>query len=87
MGMHACVILSPIIIATALFSSTVISSLNDPFPGWIENFNGPVGLMIGTGKGIVRVIFGSSNAIMDYMPVDVAVKNMCVAAWEKARSG
>jgi fatty acyl-CoA reductase len=65
----------------------VISSLNDPFSGWIENFNGPVGLMIGTGKGIIRVLFGNPNAIVDYMPVDIAVKMICVAAWEKARSG
>ncbi|XP_023727642.1 putative fatty acyl-CoA reductase CG5065 isoform X2 [Cryptotermes secundus] len=67
--------------------SIVISSLNDPFPGWIENFNGPVGLLIASGKGIVRVVFGSPNAVLDYMPVDVAVKLICIAAWEKARSG
>lgn len=85
--MLACVILSAVIIVTTLISSTVISSLNDPFPGWIENYNGPVGILIGAGKGVLRVVFGSPNTVMDYMPVDVAVKFMCIAAWEKARSG
>jgi fatty acyl-CoA reductase len=85
--MHARIILSAIIKATDLFSSTVISTLNDPFPGWVENFNGPVGILVGAGKGVLRVVFGRPNAVMDYMPVDIAVKIMCIAAWEKARSG
>jgi fatty acyl-CoA reductase len=74
------------IIATAFFSSTVISSLNDPVPGWIENFNGPVGIQLGGGKGVLRVVLGNPNIAMDYMPVDIAVKVMCIAAWEKGRS-
>jgi fatty acyl-CoA reductase len=64
----------------------VISTLNDPFPGWIDNFNGPVGLLIGGGKGVLRVVLAKPNAVQDYMPVDIAIKIMCVAAWEKARS-
>ncbi|PNF40527.1 hypothetical protein B7P43_G08166 [Cryptotermes secundus] len=66
--------------------SIVISTLNDPFPGWIENFNGPVGLLIASGKGIVRVALGSPDTVVDYMTVDFAVKIICIAAWEKARS-
>jgi fatty acyl-CoA reductase len=84
---HAYVILSAIIITSALFSSTVISTLNDPFPGWIENFNGPVGMLIAGGKGFLRVVFGNPNINLDYMPVDIVVKIVCLAAWEKARSG
>jgi fatty acyl-CoA reductase len=64
----------------------VISTLNDPIPGWIDNFNGPIGLLIGGGKGIVRVTLGNPNTVMDYMPVDIAIKIMCVAAWEKGKS-
>lgn len=32
--------------------SIVVSTLNDPFPGWIDNFNGPYGLMTASGKGM-----------------------------------
>lgn len=26
----------------------------EPVPGWVDNLNGPVGLMIGAGKGVIR---------------------------------
>lgn len=29
--------------------SIVISTMKDPIPGWIDNFNGPIGLLIGSG--------------------------------------
>jgi fatty acyl-CoA reductase len=64
----------------------VVPAINEPVPGWIDNFNGPVGLFIGTGKGIIRVILSNPDTTMDYMPVDVAIKIMCAAAWEKGRS-
>lgn len=31
--------------------SIVISSMKDPIPGWLDNFNGPVGLLVGCGIG------------------------------------
>ena len=31
--------------------SIVISSLEEPMPGWVDNFNGPVGLLISCGIG------------------------------------
>lgn len=37
--------------------SIVISSMEEPFPGWVDNFNGPVGLLLacGIGKELKRV--------------------------------
>lgn len=32
--------------------SPVISAWKEPIPGWVDNFNGPVGLLIAVGKGI-----------------------------------
>lgn len=34
--------------------SIVISSISEPMPGWIDNYNGPVGLLVGCGFGINR---------------------------------
>jgi len=62
--------------------SIVISSLSEPVPGWIENFNGPVGLLVASGKGIMRSVYSGSEIKADYMPVDVAIKAMIVAAWK-----
>ncbi|XP_011862153.1 PREDICTED: fatty acyl-CoA reductase 1-like [Vollenhovia emeryi] len=69
-----CVIIRP---------SIVISTMEDPFKGWIDNFNGPVGLLIGGSKGLVRTFYADSSIISDYMPVDLVIKAMIIAAWKR----
>lgn len=32
--------------------SIVISAMDEPIPGWIDNFNGPVGLLVASGIGM-----------------------------------
>ncbi|XP_022171256.1 fatty acyl-CoA reductase 1-like [Myzus persicae] len=66
--------------------SIVISSVNDPVKGWIDNFNGPIGLMMACGKGIVRVTYGDKSIVPDYMAVDISIKSMIVAAWHRSKS-
>ncbi|XP_045770532.1 fatty acyl-CoA reductase 1-like [Maniola jurtina] len=61
--------------------SIVISSIKEPVPGWIENFNGPVGLSIASAKGILRTVYAGSDIIADFIPVDVVVKGFIVASW------
>ncbi|XP_050358540.1 fatty acyl-CoA reductase 1-like [Nymphalis io] len=61
--------------------SIVISSHEDPFPGWIDNFNGPSGLIVGCGKGILRTIYSSPDMILDYVPVDITIRACIVASW------
>lgn len=63
--------------------SIVISSMRDPIPGWMDNFNGPVGLLVGCGIGICRTMYCDPNNIADFTPVDVCIKAMIVAAWKK----
>jgi fatty acyl-CoA reductase len=62
----------------------VISTWTEPFPGWIDNFNGPVGLMIASGKGFVRTTFADPNTTADYVPIDTCIQFMLLAAWCKA---
>ncbi|CAH2101757.1 unnamed protein product [Euphydryas editha] len=61
--------------------SIVVSTHNDPFPGWIENFNGPSGIFVACGKGILRVMYTSPDVVSDYIPVDVAIKAFIAASW------
>ncbi|XP_045458036.1 putative fatty acyl-CoA reductase CG5065 [Melitaea cinxia] len=61
--------------------SIVISSHLEPQPGWIENFNGPVGMFIACGKGILRTIHSSPDIVSDYIPVDIAIKACIAASW------
>lgn len=51
--------------------------------GWLDNFNGPVGMMIGGGKGILRVARLDPLVNSDFLPVDVAIKAMLTAAWKR----
>nr|ADI82774.1 fatty-acyl CoA reductase 1 [Ostrinia nubilalis] len=67
--------------AVIIGPSIVISSVEEPVPGWIENFNGPVGMLVACGKGIMRSIYTDPNLISDYMPVDVSIKSIVTAAW------
>jgi hypothetical protein len=62
----------------------VISTWTETFSGWIDNFNGPVGLLVGTGKGFIRTVFGDPDATGDYIPVDICIRFMLLAAWCKA---
>ena len=71
-----------------MFSFAVVSSLKDPVPGWHDNYNGPIGLMIGGGKGVVRSILSKvkNNPIFDCIPIDSVIKITIIAAWLKANS-
>ncbi|ELK18042.1 Fatty acyl-CoA reductase 1 [Pteropus alecto] len=61
--------------------SIVGASWKEPFPGWIDNFNGPSGLFIAAGKGILRTMRASNSALADLVPVDVVVNMSLAAAW------
>ncbi|KAI2648427.1 Fatty acyl-CoA reductase 1 [Labeo rohita] len=61
--------------------SIVGASWKEPFPGWIDNFNGPSGIFIAAGKGILRTMRASNNAVADLVPVDVVINTTLAAAW------
>ncbi|XP_015373241.1 PREDICTED: putative fatty acyl-CoA reductase CG5065, partial [Diuraphis noxia] len=63
--------------------SIVISSIAEPVLGWIDNVNGPVGLMLACGKGIAHVMLAHKDSTPDFMPVDVSIKAMIVAAYHR----
>ena len=73
-----------LIIKKIVISSDIVTStINDPIPGWLDNFNGPVAIMIGGAKGILRVIQLKSDVCGDFLPVDLAIKIMIIAAWKR----
>lgn len=57
--------------------------MDDPFPGWIDNFNGPVGMIVAGGKGFIHTYYAKSNLKINYIPVDVCIKGIIVATWYK----
>eukprot|EP00042_Codosiga_hollandica_P041548 m.370617 g.370617 ORF g.370617 m.370617 type:complete len:518 (-) comp56134_c1_seq2:44-1597(-) len=64
--------------------SIVGSTWKEPFPGWVDNFNGPVGCAFAGGTGIMRIMYGGKDVIPDLVPVDVAVNHILAAAWYSA---
>ncbi|XP_029168438.1 fatty acyl-CoA reductase 1-like isoform X2 [Nylanderia fulva] len=62
--------------------SIVSNTLNDPFPGWIDNLNGIVGILVGGGKGVLRVFKTNKHLRPDVMPVDVAIKWLIITVWK-----
>ncbi|KAI8117470.1 putative fatty acyl-CoA reductase [Lucilia cuprina] len=67
--------------AVILRPSIVIPIWREPIPGWTDNINGPTGLLIGAGKGVIRTMYCNSSGFGDFLPVDVAVNGILVASW------
>ncbi|XP_061523172.1 fatty acyl-CoA reductase 1 [Phycodurus eques] len=64
--------------------SIVGASWQEPFPGWIDNFNGPSGVFIAAGKGILRTMWANNDAVADLIPVDVVINLTLAAGWYTA---
>ncbi|XP_059061571.1 putative fatty acyl-CoA reductase CG5065 [Achroia grisella] len=64
----------PIIIARP---SIVTAAMQEPMPGWVDNLNGPTGLLVGAGKGAIRTMHCNGTYAADVVPVDIVV-NACI---------
>ena len=64
----------------------VTPTIKEPFPGWVDSLNGPVGVLVGAGKGVIRTMICNENYHAEIVPVDCAVKAMLVAAYRTAKT-
>jgi len=64
--------------------SIVVAAWREPLPGWLENLNGPTGIVAGAGKGVLRTVYCKREKIADLVPVDVPINLAIVAAWKIA---
>jgi alcohol-forming fatty acyl-CoA reductase len=51
--------------------SMIMASWREPFPGWIDCFNGPFATYPGLASGLMRISYGISSSICDLIPVDI----------------
>jgi len=63
--------------------SVVIATAKEPVKGWIDNFNGPIGFMVACGKGVTNTVLSNPDLMIDFMPVDISIKAMIVAAYHR----
>lgn len=61
--------------------SIVVPIRYEPIPGWADNINGPLGLLIGAGKGVIRSMYCNPNTYGDFLPIDYAVNGVMVTSW------
>ncbi|XP_044736051.1 fatty acyl-CoA reductase 1-like [Chrysoperla carnea] len=72
-------------IPSVIFRPTVVvASQKEPIPGWVDNFNGPMGLVTGVLSGVLHTVYIDTKKNLDWVPVDIAIKGMITAAWYKA---
>ncbi|XP_046743270.1 putative fatty acyl-CoA reductase CG5065 [Diprion similis] len=64
--------------------SIVLSSFKEPVAGWVDNWNGPTGIIAAAGKGFFRTMLCHGNKVADFVPVDIVINLMICAAWKTA---
>ncbi|XP_015788751.1 putative fatty acyl-CoA reductase CG5065 [Tetranychus urticae] len=64
--------------------SIVTAAAREPCAGWVDNMNGPTGLVLASSKGILRTMLIDSKATADLIPVDTVINLMITVAWYTA---
>lgn len=62
--------------------SIVTPAFKEPLPGWVDNLNGPVGLMIGAAKGVIRSVHCNAQYHAEVIPVDFAINAVIAIGWK-----
>ena len=62
----------------------VTAALKEPIPGWVDNLNGPTGLIAGAGKGLLRTLWCHPEMVADVVPVEFPINLMIAVAWHTA---
>lgn len=65
-------------------SRAVVACFEEPTPGWLDNWNGPTGIISAVGNGVFRTIICEPDYVVDVVPVDIVINLMIVAAWRTA---
>lgn len=53
----------------------------EPVPGWVDTLNGPMGLLVGAGKGVIRSMHCKGENRAQVIPVDMAISSIIYIAY------
>lgn len=70
---------------TIVRPSIVTSAWKEPLIGWVDNLNGPTGLILAIGKGLLRSMLAVRSVVADIIPVDVVVNTMIASTFYTAK--
>ncbi|TMW65603.1 hypothetical protein Poli38472_008245 [Pythium oligandrum] len=63
-----------------IYRPTIIGSAwREPTPGWIDQVTGVGAVVVAGGTGIVTIMHGNEDNIVDVIPVDIAVNNLLMS--------
>ncbi|XP_052801247.1 fatty acyl-CoA reductase 1-like [Mya arenaria] len=69
----------------AIFRPSIVgATYQEPFRGWVDNVNGPTGLLAAIGKGVLRIMKGDHDATADLIPADLATNMLIAVGWYTA---
>lgn len=58
----------------------VIPAWSEPVEGWVDSLNGPMGVMIGAGKGVIRTMHCDGDCKAEVITVDYTVNGLIIFA-------
>jgi fatty acyl-CoA reductase len=61
--------------------SIVTPAWKEPLEGWVDSLNGPVGIMIAGGKGVLRTMMCEAEYHAEVIPVDMAINAIISIAY------
>lgn len=67
---------------THLKKISVIAAYKEPIPGWVDNLNGPTGILVGAGKGVIRTMHCNASFDADIVPVDIVINRLIIISRE-----
>uniref|UniRef100_A0A1B0G432 Fatty acyl-CoA reductase n=1 Tax=Glossina morsitans morsitans TaxID=37546 RepID=A0A1B0G432_GLOMM len=59
----------------------VVSSVDEPFTGWVDNLNGPCGLLLTATLGLTHTAHISPRTKLNMIPCDVTVHGLIISAY------
>lgn len=61
--------------------SIVTPAWREPLAGWVDSLNGPIGIMVAGGKGVLRSMICEESYIAQVIPVDQAINGLLGIAY------
>lgn len=56
--------------------------MNEPIRGWIDNFYGPTGVVLGACLGVLRSFQGKGENVAELIPADFVVNAGLAIIWD-----
>ncbi|KAI8034151.1 hypothetical protein M5D96_013113 [Drosophila gunungcola] len=67
-----------------IFVPPVTPAIAEPLPGWVDNMNGPTGVLIGAGKGVIRSMICNGELKSEVIPVDIAINGLILIPYHNS---